>query len=96
MGRLSKEAAVGNCRPSSLASSLFLAEMHWVTLGTSLRTPEKHPYYVNLKFRKDLRGNRLNNFPQGSMYPNRYTLAPKYPNRDYFKTKVYLFGHMDP
>ena len=30
------------------------------------------------------------------MYPNRYTLAPKYPNRDYFKAKVYVFGYMDP
>ena len=28
--------------------------------------------------------------------PNRYTLAPKYPDRDYFKAKVYLFGYMDP
>ena len=25
-----------------------------------------------------------------------YTLAPKYPNGDYFKTKVYLFRYMDP
>ena len=30
------------------------------------------------------------------MYPNRDTLAPKYPNRDYFKAKVYLFGYMGP
>ena len=31
------------------------------------------------------------------MYPSRKnSRAPKYPNRDYFKAKVQLFGYMDP
>ena len=34
--------------------------------------------------------------PKGPCSQIVYTLAPKYPNRDYFRAKVYLFGYMDP
>ena len=34
--------------------------------------------------------------PKGPCTQIVYTWAPKYPNRDYFKAKVYLLGYMDP
>ena len=34
--------------------------------------------------------------PKGPCTQIVYTLAPKSPNRDYFKAKVCLFGYMDP
>ena len=35
-------------------------------------------------------------FPKGTFAQIVYTSAAKYPNRYYFKAKVYLFGYMDP
>ena len=39
---------------------------------------------------------RMSSIPKGPCTQIAYTLAPKDPNRDYFKAKVYLFGYMDP
>ena len=34
--------------------------------------------------------------PKGPCTQIVYALAPKYPKKDCFKAKVWLFGHMDP